>query len=166
MVRRPVTDARQSPKRVRACPETMRIRLSGAPFVNGQNGRKPNGSANGVGPVSIIAPDLHISGIIESPGEIQVFGSVEGEISGQHLTIGETASIRGSIVAQSVWIGGFIDGPVTAMSVTMAETARVVGSIFHNQLTVDPGAVHEGRKPWRLNPLERLLTNEPAEGQA
>jgi hypothetical protein len=33
-------------------------------------------------------------------------------------------------------------------------TAQVVGNIFHNELTIEPGAYHEGRRPWRPN-IER-----------
>ena len=113
------------------------------------------GMARGAEPTtSVLAPDLHVIGMVESRGHVEIYGTVEGQISGRTVAVGKGAFINGSINAQSAWIGGLIDGPITAYSVVMSETARVVGSIFHHELRMDPGAVHKGRKPWRLNPLD------------
>ena len=103
---------------------------------------------------SVLAPDLHVIGQVESRGHVEIYGTVEGQISGRTVAVGEGAFINGSISAESAWIGGLIDGPITAYSVVMAGTAKVVGSIFHRDLKMDPGAIHTGRKPWRLNPLD------------
>ena len=103
---------------------------------------------------SVLAPDLHVIGMVESRGHVEIYGTVEGQISSRTVAVGKGAFINGSINAQSAWIGGMIDGPITAHSVVMSGTAKVVGSIFHNDLKMDPGAVHKGRKPWRLNPLD------------
>ena len=41
-----------------------------------------------------------------------------------------------------------------SFSAAALNSAQVVGNIFHNELTVEPGAYHEGRRPWRPN-IER-----------
>ena len=72
------------------------------------------------------------------------------------LTIrhGEHGQVEGSILAEMVTIFGIAVGPVQANKVRLGNTAQVVGNIFHNELTVEPGAHHEGRRPWRPN-IER-----------
>ena len=44
---------------------------------------------------SVLSSDLHITGNIKTTGDIQVEGSVEGDIRAHLLTIGETATIKG-----------------------------------------------------------------------
>ena len=56
--------------------------------------------------------------------------------------------------ADTVVILGMAVGPVQANKVRIGNSAQVVGNIFHNELTIEPGAYHEGRRPWRPN-IER-----------
>ncbi len=53
-------------------------------------------------PASILSSDLHISGNLKTTGDIQVEGTVEGDIRAHLLTIGESATIRGEVVADDV----------------------------------------------------------------
>lgn len=101
-----------------------------------------------------LGPDIIVFGRVECDGHIELHGMVEGEILCDSVSIAPGGKVLGSIVAQQVWVGGAIEGPVTAHVVTLAKTARVNGSIFHRELHMEPGAVHKGRRPWRLNPLE------------
>lgn len=110
-----------------------------------------------VGSPSIIASDLLICGDVHTEGDIQILGKIEGEIHSRSVTIGESGHIKGKIFAEQVCVRGAIEGPVTANSVIMDRTANVVGSVFHNSLSVHPEAVHDGRAPWRLDPLADRL---------
>jgi len=107
---------------------------------------------------SFLAGDLRIDGTVFGGREVRIRGAVEGRIDAESVVVEEGAWFRGEIVADSVRIGGFVEGPVTANEVILDSTAHVVGSIFHNRLTTHPGAMHEGRKPWRLHPLAERLT--------
>ena len=53
-------------------------------------------------PASILSSDLHITGNIKTTGDIQVEGTVEGDIRAHLLTIGETATIKGELTADDV----------------------------------------------------------------
>lgn len=107
---------------------------------------------------SFLAGDLRIDGTVFGGRDVRIRGAVEGRIDAESVVVEEGAWFRGEIVADSVRIGGFVEGPVTANQVILDSTAHVVGSIFHNKLTTHAGAVHEGRKPWRLHPLAERLT--------
>ncbi len=98
---------------------------------------------------SIIGADLRVVGDVESAGDVLVDGTVEGNINTQNVVINEGAHIVGSIVAETAQISGSVTGRVVAVSVNLARTAKVVGSIFHNDLSIEDGAVLDGLKPWR-----------------
>ena len=93
---------------------------------------------------SIISVDLKIEGNLNSTGEIQVDGTVRGNISTKKLLIGETADIRGEITADYVQVFGKINGQIKAREVVLAKTAHVVGDILHENLSIEPGAFLEG----------------------
>ena len=98
---------------------------------------------------TIIRPDLTIFGEIRSAGAVQVYGRVEGNVTGRAVNIGEGGIMRGAVAAETVHISGEVDGPVKAPTVVIGKTARVLGTITHHTLSVEPGAVVDGRAPWR-----------------
>ncbi len=93
---------------------------------------------------SIISADLKIVGNMTSSGDIQVDGTVEGDISSRTLTVGEEAHVDGSIVAESVRVCGRVTGEIKATSVILAKTGRVEGDIAHQSLSIEAGAHIEG----------------------
>jgi len=93
---------------------------------------------------SIISADLKITGNLSSKGEIQVDGSILGDIQTKKLLVGETADIMGEIVADTVQVHGRINGQVKARQVILAKTAHVIGDILHENLSIEPGAFLEG----------------------
>jgi len=95
-------------------------------------------------PPSIISKDLQIVGDLESNGEIQVDGSVVGDIRTKNLLVGPTASVEGEIIADTVKIHGSINGQIKARSVTLAKSAHMVGDIMHEDLSIETGAFLEG----------------------
>ena len=57
---------------------------------------------------SIISADLTIVGDLKSSGDIQVDGTVEGDIDSRTLTVGEGVTVKGSIVSETVRFSGNI----------------------------------------------------------
>lgn len=93
---------------------------------------------------SIISSDLKITGNLESTGDIQVDGTVNGDISSRTLTIGEAAHVQGSVLSDSVRVCGRVSGEIKSTSVVLAKTARVEGDIAHQSLAIEAGAYVEG----------------------
>ena len=93
---------------------------------------------------SILSADLHIKGNLESGGDIQIDGAIEGDVTSRTITVSETASVKGSLAAETVRICGLVQGGVTARAVTLTRTARVLGDIAHQSLAIEAGAVFEG----------------------
>ena len=107
------------------------------------------------GEVSIISADLKVVGNLQSDGEIQVDGTVEGDIKSRSLTVGERAQIEGSISADTVRICGTISGKVDATTVKIAKTANVSSDINYQTLSIEDGAVLEGT-------IRRVDSSKPA----
>ena len=93
---------------------------------------------------SIISTDLKITGNLASEGDIQLDGSVEGDVRSRSLTIGAAANVKGKVFAESVEIKGTVTGKIRARSVSLAKTAKVVGDIEHETLAIEAGAWLDG----------------------
>lgn len=94
---------------------------------------------------SAISADLKVVGNLESAGDIQVDGTVVGDINSRSLTVGEGAHVEGSITAEKVRICGKLSGQVTAASVSIAATAVMTGDVTYQVLSIEEGASLEGR---------------------
>ncbi len=99
--------------------------------------------ARNAGP-SIISADLKIVGNLSSAGDIQIDGSVEGDIQSRTVTIGEAANVTGSITGDTVRVCGSVNGQIKGQTVTLDKSARVNGDILHHSLAIEPGAFLEG----------------------
>lgn len=95
-------------------------------------------------PPSLISANLQIVGNLRSQGEVQIDGTVDGDVAANALTIGERATINGEIVADDVVVKGRVNGRIRARKVQLAKSAHVVGDIWHELLAIDSGAFVEG----------------------
>ncbi len=98
------------------------------------------------GAPSIIGADISIVGDLnsEGEGEVQVDGFIDGDIRTKTLLIGESATVKGEIVGDTVRIYGRFTGQIKARAVTLAKGARVVGDILHEKLSIENGAFLDG----------------------
>ncbi|MGE4562334.1 MAG: polymer-forming cytoskeletal protein [Rhodospirillales bacterium] len=95
-------------------------------------------------PPSILSVDLRVVGDLNGDGEVQIDGAVDGNIRAKSLLIGETAHIKGEIIADSVRVHGTVSGHIKARSVVLGATAYVVGDVCHEELAIETGAFLEG----------------------
>lgn len=102
---------------------------------------------------SVLSSDLTITGNLRTTGDIQVEGTVEGDIRAHLLTVGETATIRGEIVADDIVVNGRVIGRVRGLKVRLTSTARVEGDIIHKTIAIESGAHFEGSVQRADDPL-------------
>jgi cytoskeletal protein CcmA (bactofilin family) len=95
-------------------------------------------------PPSIISASLRIVGNLVSDGDIQVDGTVDGDVHSRSLTVSQGAAVNGGISAESVRIDGAVNGHIKASNVILGPTARVLGDVIHAQLVIEAGAFLEG----------------------
>ncbi|MBS0269688.1 MAG: polymer-forming cytoskeletal protein [Proteobacteria bacterium] len=95
--------------------------------------------------VSVIGADLTITGNLICKGEVQVDGIVEGDIQGSNVVVGENATVTGSISGEEVIVRGHVVGSVRGRRVMLQTTSQVEGDIFHQSLSIEQGALFEGK---------------------
>ena len=104
-------------------------------------------------PASVLSADLHIKGNLQTTGDIQIEGQVDGDIRAHLLTVGEGATVKGELVADDVVINGRIIGRVRGLKVRLTATARVEGDIIHKTIAIESGAHFEGSVQRQDDPL-------------
>jgi cytoskeletal protein CcmA (bactofilin family) len=93
---------------------------------------------------TIIGADFRVKGDISCEGDIQLEGTVDGNIKSLRLTVGPSGAVHGDVNAESVRVQGKIVGTIRAKSVELAGTGHVTGDILHEALTVENGAFLNG----------------------
>jgi cytoskeletal protein CcmA (bactofilin family) len=110
--------------------------------------------------MSIIGPDLTITGDLISKGELRVDGEIEGDIKGVRLVIGEHARVTGNITGEDVILHGEVMGSVRGLRVSLQSTSRVQGDVYHQALVMEQGAFFEGTSNRSADPLADKLQGD------
>ncbi len=124
-----------------------------APAANAQGSAKRSNAMRSSRVPSIISADVIMRGNINSAGEIQFDGQLEGDIKAGSLIIGEKAAVKGEVVCETVTVRGTVEGGIRAKSVSLASTAVIRGDILHSSLSVETGAHFEGNCRHSDDPL-------------
>ena len=114
---------------------------------------KRSSAMKSAGVPSIISADVVMRGNINSAGEIQFDGSLEGDIKAASLIIGEKAAVKGEVICETVTVRGRVEGGIRAKSVSLAATSQILGDILHSSLSVETGAHFEGNCRHSDDPL-------------
>ena len=104
-------------------------------------------------PASDLSSDLKIHGNLTTAGDIQIEGTIEGDIRAHLLTVGESATVKGECIADDVIVNGRVVGKVRGLKVRLTATARVEGDIIHKTIAIESGAHFEGSVQRQEAPL-------------
>lgn len=98
-----------------------------------------------------IGSNVKIEGNLKNMGSIEVNGEVDGEIhSEQNVVIGQTAKIKGPILAKNVTVSGEVNGPVEALErLEITASGRLHGDIAAQLLVIQQGAYFVGKSAMR-----------------
>ena len=132
--------------------ESEKPKAPEAPVTKPAMDYTPSAPKGKVGP-SILSADLTVVGNLKTSGDIQVEGTVEGDIRAHLLTVGESATIRGEIVADDIVVNGRVIGRVRGLKVRLTSSARVEGDIIHKTIAIESGAHFEGSVQRQEDPL-------------
>lgn len=96
---------------------------------------------------TIIGLNVVLKGNIKNKGSIQINGVVEGEVrSDDNVNVGETAKIKGPVVAKTIEISGEVNGLVEATErLEVNPTGKVIGDINAKSLIIKQGATFVGK---------------------
>ena len=98
---------------------------------------------------SVLSSDLTIHGNVRTSGDVQIEGIVEGDIHAQVLIVGESATVKGEVVADEVVVHGRVIGRLRGLKVRLSSSARCEGDIVHKTIAIESGAHFEARSSAR-----------------
>ena len=87
-----------------------------------------------------------ISGKLRFEGPARIDGTIDGEIDGKEITIGESAEVTAQIRADSIVVCGKVKGEIIATNrIEIHPTAKIIGNVTAPKLIVHEGAIFEGQ---------------------
>lgn len=109
---------------------------------------------------TIIGINVILKGSLKNKGSIQINGTVDGEVrSDENINVGETAVVKGPVVAKTIEVSGTIKGLVEATEkLELNPTGKVIGDINAKSLIIKQGATFIGKS---IMPQEGLVSEEP-----
>jgi cytoskeletal protein CcmA (bactofilin family) len=142
-------------------------KLKGAAFSIGRNQDAAPAAANsntslaqaaarkkaGVPAASVLSINVEIAGTVVAPDELHVFGTIEGNVRAQSLTVCPGGLIRGEVVADAITVQGAIEGRIHGSTVQIAAGGSVRGDIIHAALGIDQAGIFEGASRRTQNPM-------------
>lgn len=94
---------------------------------------------------SIISANLTITGSMTTSGDVQIDGTIDGDVQSKQITLGESGVVNGAISADLARISGTVNGSITARVVELGRSAKITGDINHFSLAIEPGAFIQGQ---------------------
>ncbi len=113
---------------------------------------------------SVIGGDVVIHGNITASTELHVDGRIDGDIGCASLVQGEASMIEGAVTAETARLAGALNGSITARELVILKTARIQGDVHYEALTIEQGAVVEGK--FAPNGMTRSASNNAETGPA
>jgi cytoskeletal protein CcmA (bactofilin family) len=109
--------------------------------------------------VSIVAPDMVVTGDLQAEGVIRIEGRVTGNVrAGNQILLAQGATIEGDLETREAILGGEVLGTVTASErVEVQATAEVHGDIVAPRLLIQEGG--------RMNGQIRMETGDVARAE-
>ena len=93
---------------------------------------------------SIIDKSMSVSGEMSFKGKTRIDGTINGNVTGEHLILSDSGKVTGDIKVSSFICHGVLEGNVTAKLVTARKGCSIIGKLEAASLTVEPGATLDG----------------------
>lgn len=96
---------------------------------------------------TIVGSSVHLTGAIKDASDINIFGTVDGEVlSEEKVVIEESARVKGPVTAREVIISGFVNGTITAKDrIELNTSGTIKGNIDTKELLIHSGATFIGK---------------------
>ena len=112
---------------------------------------------------SIITEDVVIEGNLISGGELQIDGTVNGDVRAHAVVVDSQGVVHGEVVAEEVLVRGRIIGPIRGIHVHVYAGGHIEGDVINETISIDNGAYIDGAIRRSEDPLGE--PSAPYEGQ-
>jgi len=93
---------------------------------------------------SVIDKSMSVSGEMSFKGKTRIDGTINGNVTGEHLILSESGKIIGDIKVSSFICHGYLEGNIISKLVTARKGCSILGKLEAGSLTVEPGAILDG----------------------
>ena len=125
-----------------AIPPLPDLPTPGGPAAAPARSPSPAPGARGL---STLSSDLQFEGGISGGGDLQIDGTIKGDVRVGRLIVGETGAVEGNVSADYIEVRGRVVGGISGKQVKLIATAYVDGDITAEQMSSDIGAYFQGR---------------------
>ncbi|HMQ45905.1 MAG TPA: polymer-forming cytoskeletal protein [Saprospiraceae bacterium] len=95
----------------------------------------------------IVSKGASVEGMFHSAENVRLDGRIKGDLKcDKRLVMGESGTVEGTVLAQEAVIMGNIKGNITINgTLSLMKTARIEGDIKAQSITVEEGALYNGK---------------------
>lgn len=122
-------------------------------------------NGNNVAISSIIGTGMNFTGDVNFTGKLRLDGTIEGNVKGEHLILGETGSITGDVYIESFTCQGKVRGNINARNLNVVKGCRIDGNVEAVNLLVEGGASLNGEVKVETNDLRLVKGKATGEEQ-
>lgn len=115
---------------------------------------------------SVISVNVEMTGSLNSPDELHIYGTVDGNVRAGSLTICTGGTVKGDLIAETIIIHGTVEGRINGQDVRLCAGALVTGEITHCSLGIDTAAIFEGTVKRIERPLVAANAPDDASDEA
>jgi len=101
---------------------------------------------------SVLSASVEMTGALNSPGALHIYGVINGNVRAVDLTIFAGGSLKGDVVAETVLVHGSFEGRIHANRIQLCPGAVVRGDLVYASLDVDASSMFEGVSKRSENP--------------
>ena len=107
-----------------------------------------------------IGSKVTIVGAIHYDGQIDIEGTVHGDVRCTSLNVSRYGTVLGTIVADEVTVSGGVNGSIYANRLVLKTKCDVEGEIYHRELSLEDGCYFDGKSRPHKQPLELAEPNQ------
>jgi cytoskeletal protein CcmA (bactofilin family) len=100
---------------------------------------------SGAGGRSHLGAGSRINGDLQYPGTVELLGHFKGRVEASDIIVENSGEVEGELHAASIIIKGQFNGRLTGGTVRLTASARVDGVLVFERLSVESGAVLNGK---------------------
>ncbi|MGR5177405.1 polymer-forming cytoskeletal protein [Vibrio parahaemolyticus] len=129
---------------------------------------KNSGTTSRSTAATLIAKGCTISGKLKLENDIQVDGTVDGQVHVEgSLVVAESGRVKGEVFAKQLIVNGMLEGDCHAEHIQILSNGRVKGKIWSNNLSIEPGGKFFGETAeLQEKEVVNLKASEPAQASA
>ena len=95
---------------------------------------------------SFIGNNSHFNGDVNTKGTLRIDGTMEGNVNADWVILGEKATLKGSISARGIIVGGKVEGNLKAKEIVEIKSKGTIsGDVVTNKLSIVEGALFNGK---------------------